>query len=237
MQSVSRTTATATLDQRQEVAQALVDRVFDSLRQMNVKAGVVQDYSTPDEWRHRTTRDIEADLAYLEIHRPAILAALSDYLADSSLRTREIDWLFLNLLTYAEYVATVSEVRKEFLGLDAYIKSLHPPKSDHASSISSLASRPWQSVFATGATALSFLVHPALALAVGAVSVYWHLKRRRGIEKIDALLSSMLRTYASFNTVDLSWSHVGRALEESRLQGAVWDASLFRLSEARQSAA
>lgn len=234
MQSVSRATATATLGPRQ---QELVDRVFHSLRQMNVKAGVVQDFSTPEEWRHRTPQDIEADLAYLEIHRPEILAALSDYLADISLRAREIDWLFLNLLTYAEYVATVSEVRKKLLGLDAYIKSLHPPKTDHAPSISAIASRPWQIVFASSATALSLLVHPALAIAVGAVSVYWYLQRRKGIEKIDAVLSAMLRTYASFNTVDVSWSHVDRALEESRLQGAVWDAALFKLSESRQVAA
>lgn len=238
MQSVSRTVATAALGQSERpVAQELVDRVLDSMRQMNVRAGVVQDFSTPDEWRHRTTQDIEADLAYLEIHRPAILSALSDYLSNSSLRTREIDWLFLNLLTYAEYIATVTEIRKKLLGIEAYTKSLHPPKADHTPSVSALASRPWQTVVALVATALAFLVHPALALAVAAISAYWYLNRRKGIEKIDAVLSAMLRTYASFNTVDVSWSHVGRALEDSRLEGAVWDASLFKLVELRQSAA
>jgi hypothetical protein len=39
------------------------------------------------------------------------------------------------------------------------------------------------------------------------------------------------------NTVDVSWSHVARELEESRQNGAVWDASLFRLTESRQNAA
>lgn len=238
MQSVSRSTATSALgDDRKEVAQQLVDRVFESMRRMNVRAGVVQDFASPDEWRHRTLQDIEADLAYLEIHRPAILAALSDYLADSSLWAQEVDWLFLNLLTYAEYIATVAEIRKKFLGIDGYVKSLHPPKAEHAPTVSALASRPWQTLLASGATLLSLLIHPALAAGVGVISVYWCAKRKRGIEKIDSLLSVMLRTYTSFNTVDLSWSHVSRTLEESRRDGVVWDASLFKLAEARQSAA
>jgi hypothetical protein len=238
LQVISRATAAASLGQSQrEIAQELVDRVFDSMRRMNVQVGIVQDYSTPEEWHHRTTQDVEADLAYLEVHRPAIVAALSDYLADDSLRTREIDWLFLNLLTYAEYIATVIEIRKKLLGIDAYIKSLHPPKADHTPSISALASRPWHTFFASGATALFLVVHPALAVGVGALSLYWYMKRKQNIEKIDSLLSAMLRTYASFNTVDVSWSHVSRALEQSRLEGAVWDASLFKLAEARQGPA
>jgi len=204
---------------------------------MNVRAGLVQGFSSPDEWRHRTAPDIETDLAYLEIDRLGILVALSDYLADTSLRTQEIDWLFLNLLTYAEYVATVAEIRKKFMGIDEYVKSLHPPQGDHVPSISKLASRPWRTLFASGATVLSLLVHPALAACVGAIFVYGHTKRKKAIEKIDALLSAMLGAYASFNTVDLSWSHVSRVLDESRRAGAVWDASLFKLAEARQSAA
>ncbi len=219
------------------IAQELVDRALGSLRQMNVQAGIVQDYSSPDEWRHRMTQDVESDLAYLEIHRPAILAALSDYLADSSLRTREIDWLFLNLLTYAEYIATVAEIRKKLLGVDDYIKSLHPPKADHVPTISALASRPWLTVVAVGATALSIFIHPVIAIGVGALAIYRHMKRKQSLARIDAVLNAMLRTYASFNTVDVSWSHVSRTLEQSRLEGAVWDASLFKLAEARQGAA
>jgi len=238
LQSVYRATATTALgEDRKEVAQLLVDRIFDSMRQMNVRAGLVQGFSSPDEWRHRTALDIETDLAYLEIDRLGILAALSDYLADTSLRTLEIDWLFLNLLTYAEYVATVAEIRKKFLGIDGYEKSLHPPRGDHVPSISNLASRPWQTLLASGTTGLSLLVHPALAAGVGAIFIYGYRKRKKAIEKIDAVLSAMLGTYASFNTVDLSWSHVSRVLDESRQQGAVWDASLFKLAEVRQGAA
>ncbi len=238
MQSVHRATATTAVDEnRKEIAQQVVDRIFDSMRQTTVHQGIVQDIASPDEWRHRTTQDIEADLAYLEIHRPGILSALSEYLADDSLRAREIDWLFLNVLTYAEYVATVSETRKRLLGLDEYVKSLHPPSSDHVPSVSKIAKRPWQTFFALAATLLSLLIHPALAAGIGVICAYGYFKRKRTIDKFDTLLSVMLQTYASFNTVDLSWLHVSRALEDSRRAGVVWDASLFKLAEVRQSAA
>ena len=238
MQSVSRITATTALDaDRKELGQRVADQVFDAMRWTQVSSGVIQDVSSPDQWRHRGSEDVEADLAYLEIHRPAILAALSEYLANPSLRTRELDWLFLNLLTYAEYIATVTEIRKKLLGMDKFAKSLHPPRSEHVPSISELASRPWRTTFCAAATGLSFLIHPIVAIGVGAASVYWYMTRRQGTEQVNSVLSAMFRTYAAFNTVDLSWSHVARSLEDSRRDGAVWDASLFRLAEVRQSAA
>ena len=201
---------------------------------MNVSGGLVQNFSSPDQWRHRNMQDIETDLAYLEIHRSTILDALSDYLTDSSLQTPEIDWLFLNLLTYAEYIATVAEVRKKLLGVDGYVKSLHPPKVDHAPSISDLASRPWHPFFASVTAALFFFIHPAISVGVGVVAFYWQMRRKKGVDKINGILSKMLQTYSSFNTVDLSWSHVSRTLEDSRKFGVIWDASLFKLAEARQ---
>jgi len=131
-------------------------------------------------------------------------------------------------------VATVSELRKKFLGVNGYIESLHPPRGDHLTSISTLASRPWHTLVASGGTLLALMIHPALAAGVGAICIYVYWKRKKAIEEIDTLLSVMLRTYASFNTVDLSWSHVSRALEESRQRGVIWDASVFRLAEVRQ---
>jgi len=204
---------------------------------MHVKSGVIQEFSSLDEWRHRTLSDVEADLAYLEIDRTAILNALSEYLSNSAIRTREIDWLFLNLLTYAEYVATVSEVRKKLQGIEAYVKALYPPKAEHITSIAVHASRPWQALTVLVVSAFALLIHPLLGIGVAAISIAWYIKRKNGIARIDSLLSSMMRTYASLNTVDLSWAHVSRALEDSRRDGAIWDASLFRLAESRQGEA
>jgi hypothetical protein len=221
----------------QAYVQEIADHVFDSLRWTRVSDGTVQDVRSLEEWTHRMPHQIEADLAYLEINRSEVLVGLSKYLASSKLRTRELDWLFLNVLTYAEYTATVWELRKTLLGVEGAIKSVHPPKSDHSSSISDVAGRPWQFVAAGAITVISAIAHPLLAIGAGSGAVYWYMKRKNSIERVNSVIATMLRTYLSFNTVDLSWSHVSVLLDESRRAGAMWDASLFRLAEARQDAA
>ena len=238
MQSVSRTSAVAQADQpTKALADGIVNQVFDSLRWTNVKDGTIQEVSCLDTWRHRTLQDIESDLAYLEITRTEILSALSRYLATPSLQTRELDWLFLNVLTYAEYVATIIEIRKKLLGINGFIKSIHPPKAEHLPNIDEFASHTWKSAIAVVLTVLSAFIHPLFALAVGSWVAYSYIRKAKMVKEVNSTLASMLRTYASFNTVDMSWSHISKELEESRQNGAVWDASLFRLAESRQNAA
>lgn len=238
MQTVSRASATNGVnDSKGTLVAEIANQVFDSLRWTQVNGGKVEDVFCLDNWMHRTPKDIEADLAYLEINRAEVLSALSKYLADASSKTSELDWLFLNVLTYAEYIATVSEIRKSFLGVDGYINTLHPPKATHTACISDVAARPWRTVTAVGITAIAAFVHPLLALGIGSVSIYQHMKRKKGVAQINRVLEAMLRTYLSCNTVDLSWSQVAATLDESRRVGALWDASLFRLAEVRQIAA
>jgi hypothetical protein len=202
-----------------------------------VRGGIVDDIAPLNSWKHRGLQDIESDLAYLEIHRPAVLSALSVYLSAGCAQSKNIDWLFLNVLTYAEYVATASEFRKKLLGIDGYVKSIHPPKSEHIPSIASFAKRPWWGVGAIVLMGLSALAHPLAAVAVATLALYTHRQRTAGVRKLDDILAVMLRTYLSFNTVDLSWSQVNAVLDESRRAGVIWDASLFKLAEARASAA
>jgi hypothetical protein len=115
LQTVSRSSAAGQIGQpERDVALEVASQVFDSLRWTKVREGIVRDVSCLDSWEHRTPQDIEADLAYLEINRPDILSALSRYLADASLQTKELDWLFLNILTYAEYTATVAKSGRIF---------------------------------------------------------------------------------------------------------------------------
>lgn len=237
MQTVYRASATSGIEEpKKTLAAEISDQVFDSLQWTRVNGGIVQDISWLDDWMHRTPQDIEADLAYLEINRAEVLSALSKYLSDATLRTQELDWLFLNVLTYAEYIATMREFRKSFLGIEGYIKCVHP-KAEHTSNISDMAARRWHTVAAAGITTISAFVHPLLAVGIGSASIYWHIMRKRGIAQVNSVLEAMLRTYLSFNTLDLSWSHVSATLDESRRAGALWDASLFRLAEMRKNAA
>jgi hypothetical protein len=213
LQSVSRESAAdGVKGPARKASLELAGWVFDSLRWTTVRRGVVEDVAPLKSWTHRGLQDIEADLAYLEIHRPDILSALSAYLSDGSAQSKNLDWLFLNVLTYAEYVATASEFRKKLLGIDGYIKSIHPPRSEHVPSVARFAACPWRVVGALVMTGLSALAHPLLALVVASAALYAHRQRSKGIRRLDDVLEVMLRTYLSFNTADLSWSQVDAVL-------------------------
>lgn len=218
---------------QQNQAEQLFERVFDSLRWTHTKDGKIADVSSLEQWKHRQRSDIESDLAYLEFNRPELLATFSEYLSTPTLASKQADWLFLNLLTYAEYVATVSEVREKIMGIERYIKSLHPPKNEHVMDISSFARRTWHLPLILSIIALSWAIHPFAGIGVIAYALFAAYRRRIALEKVNAVFASMLQAYLSFNTVDLSWAQVYSALDRSREAGAFWDASLFALAERR----
>lgn len=217
-------------------AREVFQSVFEALSWTHVVDGQVERIECLSRWTHRQPPDIESDLAYLEIHRAQLLCALSEYLSQPALASKKGDWLFLNVLTHAEYVATVSGIRKKLMGLERYVESLFPPKREHATDVSALARRPWHIPVALGVTMLAWVAHPFAGVAI-TVYMLLTLHRRHAVTaKINSMLASMLRTYLSFNTVDLSWRQVMAVLEESRREGAVWDASLFALAESRAKA-
>jgi len=235
MQSVSRQEilAAASQDSR-ETLERIVDQVYLSLRQMHVSGGTVQDIASLEVWTHRAPAEIEADLAYLEIDRQAVLRSLSEYLENQPLATKRLDWLFLNVLTYAEYIATVAEIRKKLLGVERYVKHLFPPRTEHIVDISLLTKRVWHAPASLGVVAVTFAIHPALSVVAVACLGYASYARKRSARQINAVLNAMLHTYLSFNTVDVSWSAVEAVLERSRESGAIWDASLFSLVAQRR---
>ena len=221
-------------DQRSQV-EHILDEVFGSLRWAKVSGGQVEEITHLESWKHRSASEIEADLAYLEINRASVLSALSEYLSNDSIASAQLDWLFLNLLTYAEYNATLSEVRKSLMGIDRYIKSLLPPKTTHITDISVFTKRLWHIPVSLTFVGIAWLVHPALGAIVVAYLLYIMYKKRKVVEKLNATLMGMLQTYLSFNTTDVSWSQVASMLEKSRDSGAIWDASIFALIEKRKA--
>ena len=227
---------TAVPDDQQSQAERFFERVFDSLMWTRVVGGKVEDVSPLKKWKQRQPSEVESDLAYLEINRSELLSTLSEYLSNPALRSKHADWLFLNVLTYAEYVATVSEVRKKVMGIERYVKSLHPPKSEHVTDISAYARRTWHLPVMLSVIAVSWAIHPFAGIATTAYALFVAYRQRKAWEKVNAVLASMLQTYLSFNTVDLSWAQVNSTLERSRGAGAVWDASLFALAEHRMEA-
>lgn len=220
-------------EDHKDSAEQIFQSVFDALRWTRVVDGTVERIESLSQWKHRQPQDIESDLAYLEIDRAQLLGSLSEYLSQPALASKKGDWLFLNVLTYAEYLATVSHIRKSLMGVERYVESLFPPKTEHSTDVSVLSRRPWHVPATLGVIAMAWVAHPLAGAALTAYSLFASYRRRAVTAKVNSTLTSMLRTYLSFNTIDLSWRHVMAALEESRSEGAVWDASLFALAESR----
>jgi DNA-binding transcriptional ArsR family regulator len=195
--------------------------------------GKVDDVSPLKQWKHRTPEEVESDLAYLDINRGELLAALSEYLSSPRLTSKHADWCFLNVLIYAEYIATVSEIRKELMGIERYVKSLFPPKEKHITDISVFTRRPWHLPVALTALALSWAINPLAGIAGTAYMLVSQYRKRSTREQVNATFATMLQTYLSFNTIDLSWAHVASTLKRSREAGVICDASLYALAERR----
>lgn len=217
-------------------AENIFTRVFDSLMWTHISAGKVEAVSPLVEWTHRQVGEIETDLACLEINRPEILSALSDYLSNPDLSSKKADWLFLNVLVYAEYLATTSEIRKKAMGIERYVKNLFPPQKEHSTDISKFSSRPWHMPLAIVLIIFAWALHLTVGIVVSAYALYSAYSLRKSRASISVTLTNMLTTYLSFNNIDLSWTQVTVALERSRESGALWDSSLFALAELRTKA-
>jgi hypothetical protein len=223
-------------EDQQDQAQRIFERVFDSLMWTRVAEGKVEDTSPLKQWTHRQPVEVESDLAYLEINRSEILLALSEYLENPDLASKKADWLFLNVLTYAEYVSTVSEIRKKLMGIERYVKSLFPPKKEHLTDISAFAHRPWHIPVFIAVVVTGWAIHPFAGVLVTGYGMFSSYRQRKARAQVNAIMASMLQTYLSFNTTDLSWRQVTTRLEQSRASGAIWDGSLFALAEQRSGA-
>jgi len=218
---------------QQANAEHFFQRVFDSLMWTRVIDGKVQDVSAVKQWKHREPAEVESDLAYLEINRNALLSALSHYLSNPRIASKYADWLFLNILSYAEYIATVSETRKTLMGIERYVESLFPPKTVHTWDVSVYAKRSWHLPVALASIAVSCAIHALAGVAVTAYILFGAYRRKKAYERVNATFESMFKAYLSFNTTDLSWAHVANTLKRSSEAGAIWDASLYALAEQR----
>lgn len=119
------------------------------------------------------------------------------------------------------------------MGIERYVKSLSPPKTEHITDVSVLMSRPWHLPIILAIIGLGWAAHPFAGAALTAWRLSALYRRKKVSDQANAILSAMLHTYLSFNTVDLSWRHVTAILERSRETGVIWDASLYALAEQR----
>lgn len=225
-----------TSDKEQLVAQAqnIIEDLFLSTGWKEIEAG--EDKPEPlTVWRHRTIDDQEADWRSMSFAKAELQNAVERYLDAPWLQCREIDWLALNLLTYAAYQATLDSVRTRTLPMGRYLSR----KMDSTgfrigaelwrAALFLLKCIAWIIIFAATSPASPLGPLIWIFLTLGWLWRKWTIRKKN-----KNTLDSMRNTYATFSAADQNWQEAWKALEESREQGAVWDGLIYRLVEERR---
>jgi hypothetical protein len=223
-------------------AEEVVEDFFAYITWTKIADGVIQSNDSVTEWHHRQLYEFENDWKYLGLDRECLRGAAERYLDRPWMQSGKLDWLVLDVLTYAEYQAFVDEVRSKTLSMEDYVALRVGTKKSFGSKFRDSLAAPLEIGVWLVVICLLLWVWPPLA---GAYAVYscWSLwkssaakKRRNAAKKtIDAVAQSISSTYCTFSTVSQSWSIVWDQLLKSRQDGVVWDGVVFRLVEERMS--
>jgi len=212
----------------------MVDYLFMSITWEKVEGDVIKSIDPVTSWRHRGANDMESDWRYMHFSRAELQNAAERYLETSWLHCRELDWLIVNALTYAECQATLDFLRSRVMPLSRYI-------SKKAGSIKwQISSWLWRSIVFLvkwllwlGGFAATFQFAPVAPIAWIGITVLWQWRKWKAQKKINDLMAAMIATYATLSTVTQSWQVVLDELKKSRDAGAVWDGIVYRLVEER----
>ena len=218
-------------------ATEIVEDIFGAITWERVENGVIKSRDAIVIWRHRTINDQKDDWRYMGFARSELQNAAERYLGKPWLHCREIDWLIVNVLVYAEYQATLDFVRARMMPLSRYITGKIGSGAAVAWSllwrcvVTGLKWLIWLGIFV-----LSFELSPIAPIALGILTVWWQWRNWKARKKFERVLSSMTKTYASLSTISQSWRVVWDELQKSREAGAVWDGIVYRLVEDRMRA-
>jgi hypothetical protein len=215
-----------------EEVEEILDMVFNSISRWIIIENKVEDVEYLTSWEHRSNDLIEKDLGELQIDRKGILNALSLYLEKDNLKNKYMDWLFINLLTYAEYIATQAELRKKLLGIDGYIKTLYPASTEHLISISQYKkTSTTKFLIFVSVLVFGFIISPvfgSVILLLILLILYLNLNKYR---KLDEILFKMNKTYSFINCMDLNWGFVEEIYKENFKENIIWDTQIYKLIE------
>jgi len=172
----------------------------------------------------------------MRFSREEMINAAERYMEMPWIHCRELDWLILNMLVYAELQATLDSFRVNSMFLFSYV--------------SKKAGDTKFNILMTILKSVAFLVKWSIWLAIifvsveissfatgilAAITVFWQWKKWKVRQKINNVMSEMIRTYSSLSTISQSWLVVWEQLKKSRDVGAVWDGIVYRLVEERLS--
>lgn len=213
---------------------AIVEDLFASITWETVENGVIKSNEPITSWRQRNIYEVESDWRYMKFSRAELQGAAERYLDRAWLHCREIDWVIVNTLTYAEYQATLDFLRAHTMPISRYI-------ARKAESIGwQIGSGLWRMIVLAvkwllwlGIFIASFIVAPFGPIVWVGITAWWWWRKLAAQKKINKVLASMFATYATLSTVSQSWQIVWDELKKSRETGAVWDGIVYRLVEER----
>lgn len=221
-----------------ELGEELIDNVFFSLILTKVTNSTIESQDPLEEWHYRETNEaIENDWKLLTINRNQLIYAAEQYLSTKWMHNKYLDWLFLNILIYAEYQAFIDFTLGAILPTDDYIKQkcnqkIIPISLEIKPRLSFVEITVWLTVF------LISLISKYTAIAWISYTIWYKWKSQKKLkeanERIKKIQISMLRTYACTRTISNSWEVIWDELNQSRVCGAVWDGVLYRLVEERR---
>jgi len=220
-------------DLRQEAAD-IVDDLFSAITWETVEGDIIKSTDSIATWRHRGANDLESDWRYMQFARADLQNAAERYLERPWLHCRELDWLIVNTLIYAECEATLDFFRAGIMPLSRYISK---KAGNTKLQISSFA---WRFILFLikwlawlGILVVTFEFSLVASIVWIGITLIWQWRKWKAQKKLDDVMAAMIATYATLNTVSQSWLVVWEALKKSRDAGAVWDGIVYRLVEER----
>lgn len=189
-------------------------------------------------WFHRRPENFAEDWRSLLIMRNDLRDAAERYLERPWLWHRNLDWFFVDALTYAEFQGYFDVLKKKNMTMFGYVFEKSAKEgTTHWLTVarSALFLMKW-AIWA----ALMFVAAQIGPVAVGTlvcVTVAWKWLIWTAGSNERRLLAQMVKAYSALGTISQSWAVVWDELNRARNAGVVWDGVVYRLVETRMNEA
>jgi hypothetical protein len=202
----------------------------------NVENGKIISHENLKGWTHRLEHNFEPDWQNMGIDRDGIQTASDTYLEQPWLQSRKLDWVILDLLTYAEYQATLDYLRSRLWPMSKYVShKVGDTKAIFWSNFWGFIKFLFKFAIWLAVCVAGWLFSPYVSLAWAVLTAFYYWRKYSAISKINQKLVSILGTYSAFNSISQSWDVVWQELAKTREAGVVWDGVVYRLVEQRKS--
>jgi hypothetical protein len=206
----------ATFWERRE-GENFVEHFFASIKRNDESLGA---------WRHFDPFRERESLFSIEYDRSDLRSGAANYIEKlKAIHCRELDWLVVDVLMYAE-ISAFALTLNPLQSLDA------TPRRWFLTLRFTWGLLKWLALAALILLAISFEL-PLLAWGMATIGLVWQGLKWRQKFRMNTMLRSMFVAYAAAASSSLSWTILWELLGKSRELGAYWDPEVYRLVELR----